>query len=112
MPRQVLVDLIFLGHRGAVSRKPRRGWDGIRLDKYLKVSRLIKRRTLAKEICDAGQVEVNGRPAKAGHEVRPGDTITLRLGNRRTVVEVLATPASARAEQASETYRLIEGGPE
>lgn len=82
----------------------------MRLDKYLKVSRLIKRRTLAKEVCDAGGVEVNRRPAKAGTEVKPGDVITLKLGSRWQTVEILSIPASIPAAQARETYRvLVEG---
>jgi len=82
----------------------------MRLDKFLKVSRLIKRRTLAKEICDAGGVEVNRRPAKAGTEIKPGDVITIKLGNRWQTVEVLATPANIAAVQAKETYKVLAEG--
>lgn len=62
----------------------------MRLDKFLKVSRLIKRRTVAKEVCDAGRVEVNGRPAKSATEVKPGDTIVIGFGPRQLKVEVVA----------------------
>ncbi|NLW07133.1 MAG: RNA-binding S4 domain-containing protein [Clostridia bacterium] len=82
----------------------------MRLDKYLKVSRLIKRRALAKEVCDAGGVEVNRRPAKAGTEVKPGDIITLKLGNRWQTIEVLSVPASIPAAQARDTYRVLAEG--
>lgn len=82
----------------------------MRLDKFLKVSRLIKRRTLAKEVCDGGGVEVNRRPAKAGTEVKPGDVITLKLGNRWQTIEVLATPENIPADRAKEIYRILAEG--
>jgi len=82
----------------------------MRLDKFLKVSRLVKRRTLAKEICDGGRVEVNRRPAKASSEVKPGDVLTLKLGNRWQTVEVLAVPEHIAANQAKETYRVLAEG--
>ncbi|MBC7323945.1 MAG: RNA-binding S4 domain-containing protein [Moorella sp. (in: Bacteria)] len=82
----------------------------MRLDKFLKVSRLIKRRTLAKEICDGGAVEVNHRLAKASTEVKRGDIITLKLGNRWQTVEVLATPENIAADRAKETYRILAEG--
>ena len=62
---------------------------GMRLDKYLKVSRLIKRRTVANEACDAGRVLVNDRPAKASVNVKVGDVITIQFGNKEVKVEVL-----------------------
>ena len=68
----------------------------MRLDKYLKVSRLIKRRTIANEACDNGLVSVNGRPARASYEVKVGDRIALRLGSRAVTVEVLSVPESPR----------------
>ena len=61
----------------------------MRLDKFLKVSRIIKRRTTAKEACDIGRVLINGREAKASHDVKPGDVLQLRLGERSFFAEVL-----------------------
>ena len=81
----------------------------MRLDKLLKVSRLIKRRTVAKEVCDAGRIEVNGRPAKASTEVKPGDTIVIGYGHRQLKVEVVALADNVRADQARELYRELEG---
>ncbi|MHB8172817.1 MAG: RNA-binding S4 domain-containing protein, partial [Thermincolia bacterium] len=70
----------------------------MRLDKYLKVSRIIKRRTLAKEVCDNGKVQVNNRLAKAGTVVAPGDFLELDFGYKKITVEVLATPETVRAQ--------------
>ncbi len=80
----------------------------MRLDKYLKVSRLIKRRTVAKEICDAGKIDVNGRPAKAGHEVKVGDRLAIRFGNRHLTVEIAEIRETVRADQADSLYRVLE----
>lgn len=79
----------------------------MRLDKYLKVSRLIKRRTVANEACDAGRVLVNGKPARASYDVKVGDTLEIQLGNRRMVAEVLKISEYANRETASELYRMI-----
>lgn len=79
----------------------------MRLDKWLKVSRIIKRRTVAKEVCDAGKAAVNGRPAKAGTEVKVGDEVTLTLGSRTLRVRVLATPDTVSANQAHTLYEEI-----
>lgn len=79
----------------------------MRLDKYLKVSRIIKRRTLAKEFCDAGKIQINGRFAKAGTEVKPGDELTLDFGTRITKVRVLDTPNTASVENAKKMYEEI-----
>ena len=79
----------------------------MRLDKYLKISRIIKRRTVANEACDAGRVSLNGRTARASAEVRPGDIIEIEFGNRRTKVEVLAVQENVRKEAASEMFRYI-----
>ena len=68
----------------------------MRLDKYLKVSRLIKRRTVANEACDNGLVTVNGKPARASYEVKEGDQITLRFGVRTVTVEVLSVQETVR----------------
>ena len=79
----------------------------MRLDKYLKVSRLIKRRSVANEACDNGLVSVNDRPARASYEVKEGDRITLRFGVRTMTVEVLAVEESPRKDAASAMYRQI-----
>ncbi|MEW6726054.1 RNA-binding S4 domain-containing protein [Desulforudis sp. 1088] len=79
----------------------------MRLDKFLKVSRLIKRRTLAKEVCDEGLITVNGRAAKAGTVVKPGDVISLRLGSRRLTVEVLEVADNVPAKLASSLYSVL-----
>ena len=79
----------------------------MRLDKYLKISRIIKRRTVANEACNAGRVSLNGRTARASAEVRPGDIIEIEFGNRRTKVEVLAVQENVRKEAASEMFRYI-----
>ena len=80
----------------------------MRLDKYLKVSRIIKRRTVANEACDAGRVEVNDKQAKASLEVKAGDIISIRFGDKVTKLEVLAVKETVRKEEASGMYRLIE----
>ena len=80
----------------------------MRLDKYLKVSRLIKRRTVAKEICGKGRIELNGRPAKAGSEVKPGDQLYLDMGRKQILVKVVETPEYAKATEAAGTYEIME----
>lgn len=79
----------------------------MRLDKFLKVSRLIKRRTVANEACDGGRVQLNGRPAKAGAEVKPGDVIEISLGARTVRVEVLEVAEAVRKDDAAAMYREI-----
>ena len=79
----------------------------MRLDKYLKVSRIIKRRTVAKEVCDAGRIMVNGRPAKAGTNVEVGDKLTISYGGRITEAEVLIVAETMRADQSDTMYRII-----
>ncbi|MBO4366548.1 MAG: RNA-binding S4 domain-containing protein [Clostridia bacterium] len=79
----------------------------MRLDKYLKVSRVIKRRTVANEACDSGLITVNGRPAKASYDVKPGDVLTIRFGNRTTRVRVLSVEERARKEEAAELYEVL-----
>ncbi|HIQ78348.1 MAG TPA: RNA-binding S4 domain-containing protein [Candidatus Scatomorpha intestinavium] len=79
----------------------------MRLDKYLKVSRLIKRRTVANEACDGGRVSINGKTAKASAEVRPGDTIELAFGERRVRVEVISVDEHATKSDAPAMYREI-----
>ena len=77
------------------------------LDKYLKVSRLIKRRTVANEACDAGRVFLNDRPAKASAEVKAGDIITIAFGNKDVKVEVLSVQETVRKEEAKEMYKYL-----
>ena len=80
----------------------------MRLDKYLKVSRLIKRRTVANEACDAGRVLVNGKPARASYDVKVGETLTVQLGARELRAEVLQVSETVRKEEAGELYRILE----
>ena len=79
----------------------------MRLDKYLKVSRLIKRRTVANEACDAGRVMINDRPAKASADVQAGDKITISFGNKDVSVEVLSVQETVRKEEAKEMFRYL-----
>ena len=79
----------------------------MRLDKYLKVSRLIKRRTVANEACDNGLVTVNDKPARASYEVKEGDRISLRFGARTITVEVLSVQETVRQNEATALYRQI-----
>lgn len=79
----------------------------MRLDKYLKVSRLIKRRTVANEACDAGRVLLNGKAAKASAEVKPGDTIEIGFGTRTVKAEVLSVEETVRKDEAKEMYRYL-----
>lgn len=79
----------------------------MRLDKYLKVSRVIKRRTVANEACDAGRVEVNGKAARASYEVKVGDEITVNLGSRPMKIRVLTVSEHATKDAASGLYEII-----
>ena len=79
----------------------------MRLDKYLKVSRLIKRRSVANEACDAGRVQINGRPSKAGAEVKAGDTIEISFGNKTVKVRVTAVEEVVRKEDAERLYEYL-----
>ena len=79
----------------------------MRLDKFLKVSRLIKRRTVANEACDNARVTVNGRPAKASYDVKPGDVLRIAFGQRTLAVEVLAVADAVRKDDASAMYKEI-----
>ncbi len=81
----------------------------MRLDKYLKVSRLIKRRTVANEACDAGRVLVNGKVARASYDVKEQDIIEINLGSRPLKVRVLKVSEYATKESASENYQVLEG---
>lgn len=84
----------------------------MRLDKYLKVSRIIKRRTVAKEACDGGRVTINGKVAKAGAEVKEGDIMEIRFGNRVGKYQVTDVKEVVRKENAAEMYRVLEESPE
>ena len=79
----------------------------MRLDKFLKVSRLIKRRTVSNEACDAGRVLVNGKTAKASVKVKPGDVIEIQFGTRTVKVEVLDLQETTKKEEAKELFRYI-----
>lgn len=79
----------------------------MRLDKYLKVSRLIKRRTVANEACDAGRVLVNGKTAKASLNVKVGDIIEIQFGTRNVKVEVTDIAQAVRKEEAKEMYKEL-----
>ncbi|MHC1787193.1 MAG: RNA-binding S4 domain-containing protein [Christensenellales bacterium] len=80
----------------------------MRLDKFLKVSRLIKRRTVAKEACDGGRVTLGGRVAKAGSEVKPGDVMEVRFGSRLGRYQVLDVQETVRKENAALLYRVLD----
>ncbi len=79
----------------------------MRLDKYLKVSRLIKRRTVANEACDNARVTVNGKPAKASYDVKVGDVLRITFGAKTLAVEVLAVAEAVRKDDASAMYREL-----
>ena len=79
----------------------------MRLDKYLKVSRLIKRRTVANEACDNGRISVNGRVVKASYDVKVGDRIEISMGARTVTVEVLEVSDNVRKDDAAGMYREI-----
>lgn len=80
----------------------------MRIDKYLKNSRIIKRRTVAKEACDQERITINDKVAKAGSEVNVGDVISITFGNKQITVKVLDTKDSQRKEDAEKMYEIIE----
>ncbi len=80
----------------------------MRLDKYLKISRIIKRRTVANEACDAGRVTVNGKPARASYDVKVGDTIEIAMGTHPIKAEVLSINEYAKKDEAAMMYKIIE----
>ena len=80
----------------------------MRLDKYLKVSRLIKRRTVANEVADAGRILVNGKVARASYDVKEGDVLELQLGSRTIRAKVLTVAETVRKEAASDMYQILE----
>ncbi|MFI3200917.1 MAG: RNA-binding S4 domain-containing protein [Eubacteriales bacterium] len=79
----------------------------MRLDKYLKVSRLIKRRTIANEACDAGRVMVNDKVAKASTTIKVGDILQIQFGNKEVKAEVLSIVATSKKEEAKELFRYL-----
>ena len=79
----------------------------MRVDKFLKVSRIIKRRTIANEACDAGRVMINGKVVKAGAEVKIGDIIEIQFGNNTTKIEVLDLKESTKKEDAANMYKAL-----
>ncbi len=79
----------------------------MRLDKYLKVSRLIKRRTIANEACDAGRVFINEKAAKASNTVKVGDIISISFGNKEVKIEVLDIQDTTKKDEAKELFRYI-----
>lgn len=79
----------------------------MRLDKYLKVSRLIKRRTIANEACDVGRIEVNGRVVKASYDVKIGDVIEIRMGEKSVKVEVLQIAEHVLKNDAALMYKVL-----
>lgn len=80
----------------------------MRLDKYLKVSRIIKRRTVANEAVGAGRIAVNGKIAKPSADVKPGDVLDILLGGKHVLVKINATPEVVRKEEADSLYTLLE----
>ncbi len=81
----------------------------MRIDKYLKVSRIIKRRTVAQEACEGGKVTINGKVAKSSSEVKVGDVLSLQFGARTVTVEVLEVKEVVKKDDASLMYRQLEG---
>lgn len=81
---------------------------GMRIDKFLKVSRVIKRRTVAQEACDGGRIEINGKAAKPSKEVRVGDIITVSFGNNSMSFEVLSVDEHQTKQSAENMYRIIQ----
>ncbi|MCL2400605.1 MAG: RNA-binding S4 domain-containing protein [Defluviitaleaceae bacterium] len=79
----------------------------MRLDKYLKVSRIIKRRSVANEACDAGRVTVNGKIAKAGLDVKEGDVVEIRFGDKTTKFEILQVKEVVRKEDTNQMYKML-----
>lgn len=89
-------------------KSQKNGRDKMRLDKFLKVSRLIKRRTLAKEVCDQGRITINGQVAKAGSNVKVGDELHIRFGNKLITVQINELKETTRKEEASDMYTIVK----
>ncbi|ARK28454.1 RNA-binding S4 domain-containing protein [Halalkalibacter krulwichiae] len=83
----------------------------MRLDKFLKVSRLIKRRTLAKEVCDQGRITINGQVAKAGSAVKAGDELVIRFGQKLVTVKIEEVKDIVRKEEAGTMYTIVSEAP-
>lgn len=79
----------------------------MRLDKYLKVSRLIKRRTIANEACDTGRISVNGKVQKASYDVKVGDVISIRFGEKAVEAKVLSAQETVRKDEAAELFQYL-----
>lgn len=79
----------------------------MRLDKYLKISRIIKRRTVANEACDAGRVQINGKEAKAGTKVKVGDIIEIKFGDKTSKYEILLLKETVKKEEATSLYKPL-----
>lgn len=79
----------------------------MRIDKFLKVSRIIKRRTIANEACDAGRVTINGKVVKAGADVKVGDIIEIKFGSQTTKIEVVSLTESVKKEDATSMYKSL-----
>ena len=79
----------------------------MRLDKYLKVSRLIKRRTIANEACDTGRISVNGKVQKASYDVKVGDVISIRFGEKAVEARVLSVQETVRKDEAAELFQYL-----
>lgn len=82
----------------------------VRLDKFLKVSRVIKRRTVANEVCSSGRVMINGRQAKPGAEVKPGDILDIGFGSGNSRIRILAVKETVRKDEAGDLYEILESG--
>lgn len=80
----------------------------MRIDKFLKVSRIIKRRTVAKDVCEEERIYINGKPVKPSKEVKVGDVVTVRFGNRSLSVKVLSIESVVTKAQAEEMYEIVE----
>ena len=78
----------------------------MRIDKYLKNSRIIKRRTIAKEACDSGKIEINGKIAKSGTEVKIGDEISISLGTKKMIVEILSLEEHVTKDMSKDMYKI------
>ncbi|MFZ7104724.1 MAG: RNA-binding S4 domain-containing protein [Peptococcaceae bacterium] len=79
----------------------------MRLDKFLKVARIIKRRTLAKEVCDSGRIKINGNTAKAGSLVKPGDILEIGFGERQSRYQIMQVAENVRADAAKDMYKEL-----